>query len=114
MDLVVKLRELRQRRGLTQLEAARRAAIGMKTLSSYESGSRIEAMKLSHLLRLLHVYGVSPDHFFSVDLEFELAPWTEPESDLAQLVDRIASLPTRSRHTCSRILRSMLRSLEPP
>ncbi|MGH9443123.1 MAG: helix-turn-helix domain-containing protein, partial [Thermoanaerobaculia bacterium] len=45
MDLVLKLRELRRMRGLSQREAALSSGIGEKTLSSFETGERIISMK---------------------------------------------------------------------
>ncbi len=74
MDFVIRLRELRARAGLTQEQAAERSGIGAKTISSFESGSRIDAMKLSQLERLLDVYGVTLAHFFSDELANELSP----------------------------------------
>lgn len=74
MDFVIRLRELRARAGLTQEQAAERSGIGAKTISSFESGSRIDAIKLSQLERLLDVYGVTLAYFFSDELANELSP----------------------------------------
>ncbi len=65
MDLVLKLRELRQFRGLSQADAARKSGLGVKTLSSFETGERIDSIKLVQLQRLMRVYAVT-------DAEFEL------------------------------------------
>ena len=80
MDLVIRLRELRARAGLTQEQAAERCGIGAKTISTFESGSRIDAMKLSQLERLLAVYGVTLAYFFSDALASELSPATSESS----------------------------------
>ena len=76
MDIVLKLRELRRVRGLLQKEVAARSGVGEKTLSSFETGARIEAMKLAQLKRVLAVYGVTLAAFFSsaLDAELEGAP----------------------------------------
>lgn len=65
MDIVLKLRELRRLRGLSQKDVARLSGVGEKTVSSFETGDRIDAMKLSQLRRLLRVYAVTEDDFFS-------------------------------------------------
>jgi predicted nucleotidyltransferase/transcriptional regulator with XRE-family HTH domain len=57
MGLVLKLRELRRLRGLTQKEVARLSGIGVKTISSFETGERIGSLELEQLERLLEVYG---------------------------------------------------------
>jgi len=50
----------RKASGLTQREAARRADINVKVLSSWESGRRIRSMRVWQLVRLAGVYGVAP------------------------------------------------------
>jgi transcriptional regulator with XRE-family HTH domain len=69
MDLVLKLRELRHLRGLHQKDVARLSGVGEKTISSFETGERIGAMKLSQLARLLRIYGVTEEQFFSRAIE---------------------------------------------
>jgi len=69
MDLVLKLRELRRMRGLTQKDVGRMAGVGEKTVSSFETGERIGSLKISQLRRLLALYGVSEEEFFSRKLE---------------------------------------------
>jgi transcriptional regulator with XRE-family HTH domain len=69
MDLVLKLRELRNLRGLSQKDVARRSGVGEKTISSFETGQRIGTMKLSQLARLLAIYGVTEEQFFSRAIE---------------------------------------------
>jgi len=95
MDLVVKLRDLRTRAGLTQSEAAERSGIGMKTISSFESGSRIASIRLAQLEQLLAVYGVSLQQFFSSDLERELDH--SPRDPTPEVIARLGQLPDRIR-----------------
>jgi transcriptional regulator with XRE-family HTH domain len=83
MDLVLKLRELRRLRGLTQKDVARLSGVGEKTISSFETGQRIGSLKLCQLERLLSVYGLSPTDFFGATIEEEIAPWELPEEELA-------------------------------
>lgn len=95
MDLVLKLRELRRWRGLTQKEVARRSGIGVKTISSFETGERIGSLKFEQLVRLLEVYETTLTEFFSRDLEKDLAPWALDEEELAErrLLEDVGALP---------------------
>ena len=97
MDTVLKLRELRARAGLTQDEVAQRAHLGVKTLSSFESGTRIHSMKLSQLEAILRVYGVTLIQFFSRNLDHDLAPWEEAEDPIDGVARRLESLPLHLR-----------------
>jgi len=69
MDAVLKLRELRRLSGLSQEDAAKLAGIGVKTLSSFETGARISSMKMVQLFSLLKVYQVTPAEFFGGKVE---------------------------------------------
>ena len=69
MDVVLKLRELRRMRGYTQEEAAEKAAMGVKTLSSFETGARITSMKLLQLFSMLAAYDMTPAEFFGDGVE---------------------------------------------
>ena len=69
VDIVLRLRELRRSLGLQQKDVALLSGIGEKTISSFETGSRIDAMKIGQLRRLLRVYGMSEAEFFSEGLE---------------------------------------------
>lgn len=95
MDLVLKLRELRRLRGLKQKEVARRSGIGVKTISSFETGERIGSMKFEQLVRLLEVYETTLAEFFSRDLEKDLAPWALDQEELAErrLLEEVGTLP---------------------
>lgn len=106
MDLVLKLRELRQYRGLSQIDAARKSGLGVKTLSSFETGERIDSMKLVQLQRLLRVYGVTEAEFFSSAIEHLLAPWEhEGDEEIDALVCALRSLPITAQHLITDKLR---------
>ena len=97
MDLVLRLREFRKKRGMSQKEAADLSGVGEKSISSFETGQRIDSLKISQLLRLLKVYGVSEEEFFNAKFEEEEATW-EHEDELlmkrrAQIVRRLEQLP---------------------
>jgi transcriptional regulator with XRE-family HTH domain len=83
MDLVLKLRELRRLRNLTQQDVARLSGVGAKTISSFETGQRIGSLKLDQLERLLAAYGLSKEEFFGSRIEEEIAPWELAEEELA-------------------------------
>ena len=83
MDLVLKLREIRRMRGLTQKDVARISGVGEKTISSFETGERIGSLKLEQLRRLLDVYGLSEAEFFGATIEKEIAPWELDEDQMA-------------------------------
>lgn len=95
MDLVLKLRELRRVRSLTQKDVARLSGIGEKTISSFETGERIGSLKLAQLERLLTVYGMTHKEFFGGTVEKEIAPWELPEEEVAsrRLLDELGALP---------------------
>lgn len=86
MDIVLKLRELRRMRGMTQREAGLSSGVGLKTVSSFETGERIMSMKLSQFLALLNAYDVTPEEFFGNRVEqavfAELERLTKDESSL--------------------------------
>jgi transcriptional regulator with XRE-family HTH domain len=94
MDLVLKLRELRRLRGLTQKDVARLSGVGHKTISSFETGERIGSLKLVQLERLLKVYGMTENEFFSGLIEREIAPWELDAEDVAvtRMLDDLRSL----------------------
>lgn len=112
MDLVLKLRELRARAGLKQEQVARRAGIGVKTLSSFESGTRVDSMKLSQLEAILRVYGVTLAQFFSRSLDHDLAPWEEAEDPVAGVMRRLESLPPHLRAGLVEKINTMIDGIE--
>lgn len=95
MDLVLKLREIRRMRGLSQKDVARRSGVGEKTISSFETGQRIGSLKLGQLQRLLAAYGLTEREFFSATIEKEIAPWDVDENQMAKarLLDDLHTLP---------------------
>ena len=95
MDLVLKLREIRRLRGLSQKDVARLSGVGEKTISSFETGERIDSLKLSQLKNLLAVYGLTEADFFGGKIEKQIAPWEVDEEELAtsRVVDELRTLP---------------------
>lgn len=112
MDIVLRLRELRRLRGMSQSEVARRSGLGIKTISSFETGQRIGAMKLSQLERLLEVYGVSKGEFFGEELALMLSPWSDlaEQAQRERLFNELESLPTEARHKLLPKIHTMLRT----
>jgi transcriptional regulator with XRE-family HTH domain len=101
MDLVLKLREIRRMRGLTQKDVARISGVGEKTISSFETGHRIDSLKLAQLKRMLSVYGLTEAEFFSGTIEKEIAPWELDETQMAtvKLIDDLHALPQQAQKT---------------
>jgi transcriptional regulator with XRE-family HTH domain len=99
MDLVLKLREIRRMRGLSQKDVARLSGVGEKTISSFETGERIGSLKLAQLKRLLEVYGLSEAEFFGGSVEKEIAPWELDEEQMAltRLLDDLRPLPKQAK-----------------
>lgn len=97
MDLVLRLREARRMRGLSQKDAARLSGVGPKTISSFETGIRIESLKLAQLRSLLEAYGLTEAEFFGGSIEKAMAPWELEENQIAayRLVDALHILPKR-------------------
>ncbi|HYC91139.1 MAG TPA: helix-turn-helix transcriptional regulator [Thermoanaerobaculia bacterium] len=95
MDLVLKLREIRRLRGLSQKDVAKLSGVGEKTISSFETGQRIGSLKLAQLKKLLGVYGLSEADFFGCSVERQIAPWEldEEESAAQRLVEDLRGLP---------------------
>lgn len=95
MDLVLKLREIRKLRGLSQKDVARLSGVGEKTISSFETGQRIDSLKLAQLKRLLAVYGLTEADFFGGSVERQIAPWELDEEECAaqRVVEDLRLLP---------------------
>lgn len=95
MDLVLKLREIRRLRGLSQKDVGRLSGVGEKTISSFETGHRIGSLKLAQLKKMLKVYGITEAEFFSGSVEREIAPWELGAEEFAtsQLLDDLHALP---------------------
>jgi transcriptional regulator with XRE-family HTH domain len=101
MDLVLKLREIRRLRGLSQKDVARLSGVGEKTISSFETGQRIGSLKLDQLKRMLSVYGLTEAEFFGGSIEREIAPWELDEDECAtqRLADELRALPNPVKKT---------------
>ena len=95
MDLVLKLREIRRLRGLSQKDVAKLSGVGEKTISSFETGQRIGSLKLAQLKRMLSVYGMTEAEFFGCSVEAQIAPWEldDEESAAMRLMDDLRGLP---------------------
>ena len=84
VDIVLRLRELRRSLGMQQKEVALLTGIGEKSISSFESGARTDAMKISQLRRLLQVYGVTESEFFCEEFKSRLGIGEDATPDGAQ------------------------------
>jgi transcriptional regulator with XRE-family HTH domain len=95
MDLVLKLREIRRLKGLSQKDVARISGVGEKTISSFETGQRIGSLKLAQLKRLLKAYGLTEAEFFGHSVERQIAPWELDEDECAaqRVFDDLRVLP---------------------
>lgn len=112
MDTVLKLRELRAHAGMSQEDVARSSRVGVKTISSFESGARITSMKLSQLEAILATYKVTLAQFFSRSMEHDLAPWESSETAADALVRRLESLPAHARDALIEKIAVMLDAAE--
>jgi transcriptional regulator with XRE-family HTH domain len=112
MDIVIRLRELRRIRGLSQREVSRLTGIGFRTISGFETGTRIGSMKLAQLESLLEVYGVSKSEFFGEELELMLTPWDAEieRNQKERLLHEIEALPKEARHKLLPKIRTMLKT----
>jgi transcriptional regulator with XRE-family HTH domain len=97
MDMVLRLREARRLRGLSQKDAARLSGVGEKSISSFETGQRIGSLKISQLRRLLAVYGLTEREFFGGAIEQRIAPWdvASGEAEADRVLNSLGSLPRR-------------------
>ena len=95
MDIVLKLREIRRMRKLSQKDVAKMSGVGEKTISSFETGQRIGSLKLNQLKRMLKAYGMTEGEFFGGSVEKEIAPWelNEEQMATARLLDDLHALP---------------------
>jgi transcriptional regulator with XRE-family HTH domain len=98
MDLVLKLREVRRLKGLSQKDAARLSGVGEKTISSFETGERVGSMKLAQLRRLLTIYDMTEAEFFGGGVEKQIAPWELDQDQFAtaRMLDELHALPKPS------------------
>jgi len=109
MDIVLKLRELRHHRGLSQKDVERLTGVGEKTLSSFETGERIDTMKIVQLRALLTLYGVTEEDFFSDKLDEMFDPtYVRASTRLGEITARIADLPEHIRDVALDAIAQML------
>ncbi len=96
MDLVLKLRELRRMCGLSQADASKLSGIGVKSISSWETGQRIESLKISQLRRLLKAYGVSEEEFFGGVVDMRIGATVPNTTDclVIDIVRQISKFPS--------------------
>jgi len=99
-------------KGLRQKDVAHRSGLGVKTISSFETGERIGSLKVSQLERLLKAYGMSPAEFFSERLGHKIAPWACDEDQLAAetILDELNGMPPHVRHRLLSQFRTILAS----
>jgi len=72
MNIGERITNLRQKKGWSQAELARQAAIGQSTLHAYESGTRAATgMSVDVAIRLARVLGVTVDYLVGVYEEHE-------------------------------------------
>lgn len=67
VDCSEKLRALREARGLTQQQVARRVDISKAMVSAYETASKAPSIEV--LIRLSQLFGVSVDYLVCVDAQ---------------------------------------------
>jgi transcriptional regulator with XRE-family HTH domain len=109
MDIVLKLRELRHHRRLSQKDVGRLTGVGEKTLSSFETGERIDTMKFAQLRALLTLYGVTEEEFFSDKLDEMFDPtYVRVSTRLDEIMTRIAELPEHIRNGALDAITQML------
>lgn len=68
-EIARKLRELRRYSCLSQDQVSLRSGVGVKTLSSFETGARTSTMKVCQLRQILAVYGITEKEFFGRSVE---------------------------------------------
>lgn len=103
-------------RGLSQKDAAKMSGVGEKSISSFETGERIDSLKISQLLKLLKVYGVSEEEFFGTPVEEEADVWAEHEDPMTrhrqQLGLRMEQLPSSIQSALLSKLQLMIETAE--
>jgi len=76
IDMGLKLKCLRQHRGISQKDLARASKVGEKTISSFETGQRLVSLKVTQLVALLDSLGVTLAEFIVWDPEQAATPAT--------------------------------------
>lgn len=112
MDIVLRLRELRRAARLSQKELAAKSGIGEKTLSSFETGTRIGSLKLAQLEAIAHVYDLDLATFFSPGLAASLAG--EAPVVLDRIRASIASLPPEAQDAIATMVAQIAATVPAP
>jgi transcriptional regulator with XRE-family HTH domain len=94
LDFVIRLREARRLKGLSQKQVAQLSGVGEKTISSFESGHRIDSLKVNQLAKILSVYGLTLEHFFSVSFERRICGEVLERDEELSGIDRLLSAIT--------------------
>lgn len=94
-ELALKLKLVRVQRGLSQKDAARLSRVGEKTISSFETGQRIHAMKVAQLEALCSVYGMTVVAFLTFELESLIAAPAMAPIDVVALEQPAAQMRRR-------------------
>ena len=112
MDLVLKLRELRKVLGLKQKDVALATGLGVKTISSFETGERIGSLKVEQLEKILDVYGITPGEFFGNEIDGILTSSEHDDERFTrfEVIDGVRRLPTHVRRRLLSQFRTMVRS----
>lgn len=92
VDCSEKIRSLREARGLTQIQVAKRVGVSKAMISAYETASKAPSIEV--LIRLSRLFGVSVDYLVCVD-----APKTIDVSGLDdESAALLAALTEKMRH----------------
>jgi transcriptional regulator with XRE-family HTH domain len=78
LTLALKLYKMRSSVEMTQRALAYASGVGEKTISSFENGSRTEAIRLEHLLKLTEACGMSVAEFLEWEIDAEPIEEWEP------------------------------------
>lgn len=108
VDIGLRLRELRRYRGMTQGEVAERSGLGIKTISSFETGNRSGSIKVRQLERLLDSYEVTIEQFFGPQMDAILQNG-DMDAQTEELLVEVRSLPRSARKHLIPWMRSILR-----
>ncbi len=80
VDWCFRLRLYREAAGLTQREAGELSGLGSGYVSAFETGFRLDSLKVKHVEKLLAVYGVPLAQFFGErDVPLEADDFQGPE-----------------------------------
>lgn len=108
-DLVIVLRDLRMRKGLTQVEVARRSGLGPKSISAFETGSRIDSLKLRDLRKLLAVYCDSREERLRyLRMAQGIVEDERQQGRLTELAERIEVIASKDPEAADRLVQTFM------